>query len=222
MRIQYLQHVAFEGLGFIEDWALAKGHSLTSTKFYEAHILPDLSSFDWLIIMGGPMGVYDEEKFSWLAAEKALIRSAIDAGKTVVGICLGAQLIAEVLGAKVYPNKFKEIGWFPIQRSANSDLLPDNFTVFHWHGDTFDLPEGAYRLAETAACKNQAFIYKEKVLALQFHLEATPFTLQQMVQQGKDELLTAPYIQTEKQMLEGERYCAAGNKVMAGLLDLLS
>src|SRR2546428_2396131 len=115
MNIHYFQHVPFEGLGCIEDWANRKSHVLSSTRFFEKHTLSDLKTIDWLIVMGGPMGVYDESEYLWLKEEKEFIKKAIDANKVVIGICLGSQLIAEVLGAKVYKNKFTEIGWFPVE-----------------------------------------------------------------------------------------------------------
>ncbi|MEO8962417.1 MAG: type 1 glutamine amidotransferase, partial [Ginsengibacter sp.] len=172
LRIHYLQHVPFEGLGSIAEWAISNGHILTATQFFINSDLPEPADIDWVIIMGGTMGVCDEDKYEWLAAGKLFIRKAINAGKTVIGICLGAQLIAEVLGAKVYPNRYKEIGWYPIELNALSleNKLFNDFdhelTVFHWHGDTFDIPENAIWLASSEACKNQAFLYNEKVLGL--------------------------------------------------------
>lgn len=223
MKIHYLQHVPFEGLGFIENWALENKHSLSATKFFEKHQLPNLTSFDMLIVMGGPMSVYDEEKFPWLKEEKTFIKKAIEADKIVVGICLGAQLIAEVLGAKVYPNKGKEIGWFPIQKTGHFFFksLPDDFFVFHWHGDTFDLPRKAVHLASSVACRNQAFLYNKRVLALQFHLEATETTLQQMIENGRNELTEGEFIQNEKLIMREMKHCGENNKTLARILDWL-
>src|SRR5665213_1473810 len=115
LRIHYFQHVHFEGPGNIEEWCNKHGHSLTATKFYEDFKLPSLTDIDWLVIMGGPMSVNDEEEITWLAAEKQFIQKAIQAEKTIIGICLGAQLLADVMGSKVYQNTYKEIGWFPIE-----------------------------------------------------------------------------------------------------------
>ena len=161
MRIHYLQHVRFEGLGCIETWAQSEKHSLTGTHFFQNDPLPELGNLDWLIVMGGPMGVADEQKYPWLTTEKRFIEKAIRDGKTVLGICLGAQLIADVLGARVYSIQHKEIGWFPIeltdegQRSSLLGFIPDQFDVFHWHGDTFDLPDGATHLARSEACQTR-------------------------------------------------------------------
>ncbi len=195
LRIHYFQHVPFEGLGCIENWIDEQGHVLSSTKFYQNDSLPALDDIDWLIIMGGPMGVYDESKYDWLKAEKKFIDLAIKADKKVIGICLGSQLIAEALGSKVYPNHEKEIGWFPIRITADGQKnrllssLPESFEVFHWHGDTYDLPRGAKCLLESAGCKNQAFLYSDRVLALQFHFEVTAETIKEMVLHGREELI---------------------------------
>src|SRR6478672_4002501 len=159
--IHYVQHVPFEGLGCIETWAFEKGHTLSATKFYQGDPLPELATIDWLVVMGGPMSGHDETQHPWLKDEKKFIKQAIAAGKTVVGICLGAQLIADVLGAHVYKNTYKEIGWFEVTRTApENDLLNDlniPFPVFHWHGDTFDLSDDAQTLLQSKVCANQAF-----------------------------------------------------------------
>ncbi|AFD07585.1 type 1 glutamine amidotransferase [Solitalea canadensis] len=203
MKIHYFQHVPFEGLGFIESWIKEKGFELSSTHFFENHTLPDLNDVDWLIVMGGPMGVYDEDKYEWLKAEKEFIKKAIEADKVVLGICLGSQLVAEVLGANVFPNKFKEIGWFPVEvfEATHKFNFPQNrITVFHWHGDTFELPEGATLAASSRACINQAFRFKDKVVGLQFHLEATPESIEQMIKHCGDELEPNAFIQSAEQI----------------------
>jgi GMP synthase (glutamine-hydrolysing) len=127
--------------------------------------------------MGGPMNIYEYRNHPWLREEKRFIREAIESGRRVLGICLGAQLIADVLGAKIYQNDTFEIGWFPVRFAEAKKAapvfanFPDQLTVLHWHGDTFDLPPGAAHLAESDACKNQAFAFGPKVAALQFHIE---------------------------------------------------
>ncbi|MBX3240260.1 MAG: homoserine O-succinyltransferase [Chitinophagaceae bacterium] len=226
LRIHYLQHVPFEGPGYIKTWAEERGHILSATRFYRDDALPATDDFDWLIIMGGPMGVYDEDKFHWLAEEKTFIKNAIRANKTIIGICLGSQLLAEVSGARVYPNTQKEIGWFPVSLTSGThpltDGLPEKFEVLHWHGDTFDLPENATHLMQTAVCKNQAFIYDNCVLGLQFHLEATPETLAQMIENCRDELVAGDFIQSEESILQQKEYCAQTNAYLARILDRLA
>ncbi len=207
LKIHYLQHVPFEGLGYIENWISENNHQISCTKFFENEDLPNPDHFDWLIVMGGPMSVNDYEKHPWLKLEKKLIRNAIEKGKTVIGICLGAQLIASVLGAKVYPGLKKEIGWYPVHKtkagldhSLLSDL-PETFTAFHWHGDTFDLPKDSVHLLQTEVCPNQAFLYNERVLGLQFHFEVTPKSISQITSNCKNELTPDEFIQSEEEIL---------------------
>ncbi|HET7115080.1 MAG TPA: type 1 glutamine amidotransferase [Hanamia sp.] len=228
LRIHYFQHVPFESPGNIEVWCHENGHTLTSTKFYENPTLPALAEIDWLVIMGGPMGVYDEKKYNWLADEKQFIKEAIAARKTIIGICLGSQLLAEISGAKVYPNKYKEIGWFPVELSHDAMHnklfagINSPITVFHWHGDTFDLPENAVHLAHSEACRNQAFLYKKNVLGLQFHLEMTKDTLKEMLKTGKSELTKEKYIQSEEEIRSQEKFIENNKKVLFLILDRLA
>ncbi len=202
MRIHALQHVLFEGLGHIEQWRAAQGYPLTKTRFFANDPLPGPEDFDRLIILGGPMNIYEDAQYPWLAAEKACIRKAIEGGKSVVGICLGAQLLADALGSPVFAGREKEIGWFPIsltEAGKKSELFrgqPDQATVFHWHGDTFNLPPGAVHLAESAACPQQAFLYDNRILGLQFHLESTPETVQEILSHCESELVPGNFIQS--------------------------
>lgn len=226
MRIHYLQHVPFEGLGSIAEWAERRGHQIGCTRLSTGEGLPGVNDVDFLIVMGGPMGVDDEENYPWLKAEKDFLRAAIKAGKTVLGICLGAQLIASVLGAQVRKNGEREIGWFPLSQApelpgAFAGLIADGQTVFHWHGDTFDIPAGALHLWSSAACRNQGFLYGGKVLGLQFHLETTPASLAQLISHCGDELVTAPWVQRASEMVGHDEYFSSINKSMEDILDYL-
>lgn len=227
MKIHYLQHVPFEAPGYIETWAKERNYTVTSTKFYEKFDLPAQKDFDMLVVMGGPMSVNKEEKYPWLRLEKIFIKESINSGKIVLGICLGSQLIAEVLGAKVYPNIKKEIGWFPvyIENSVSGNALlkgfPHSFTVMHWHGDTYDLPGNSLHLMHSDICKNQAFLYNNQVLALQFHLEMTQSNLKSIVESCGDELVPDDYIQTPGEILNAGDRCAGINKYLVILLDNL-
>lgn len=222
MKLHCLQHVPFEGLGFIEEWAEAHGFSISVSQLFNNDSLPDPDDFDWLVVMGGPMGIYDHDKHPWLVAERDFIRQSIDAGKTVLGICLGAQLIADALGARVYPGPLKEIGWFPIQRMEGApELLPSEATVFHWHGDTFDIPDGAIRLAASEACRNQGFIYNDRVVALQFHMETTVESLEALIENCSSELVDAPFIQSAEHMRAGRHNIGILNAAMQNVLDQL-
>lgn len=224
IRIHYFQHASFERLGFIEEWAKRNSFPISSTRFFENSFrLPKLDDFDWLVVMGGPMGVYDEKAFPWLSVEKELLLKAIQQGKTVIGICLGAQLIANVLGVKVYPNKYKEIGWLSIDKIPLSHLLvediSDKNTVFHWHGDTFELPKYAIQIFRSEGCENQGFLYKDRVIGLQCHLEMTPTTIQAMIENCGEEIVEGKYTQTKEEIMENINHCATSNHILELILD---
>lgn len=219
MKIHWLQHVPFEGLGCIGPWLAANGHTVTCTRFWNNDRLPDADCVDGLIVMGGPMGVYDEALYPWLAAEKTFIKKIIAQNKPVLGICLGAQLIAEVLGAKVWKNRQREIGFFPVTGAGK--FFPAEFTPFHWHGDTFGIPPGAKHLASSKATENQAFIYKNHVLALQFHLETTEESLMSLYENGRDEITAGPFMQTLDEMRRHFHVLGNANALMHGLLARL-
>ena len=209
MKAHYLQHVPFEGLGSIETWLQSMRAEVSVTRFFEEPALPDPADVDLLVIMGGPMSVNDETSYPWLAAEKEFIRNAIEKDKAVIGICLGAQLIASAMGAAVYPNREKEIGWFPVTAKPVSDAddrfsFPRELLVFHWHGETFDLPEGATRLARSDACENQSFQLGRRVIGMQFHLETTPDAARDIVHHCRDELQPSRYVQSEAEILGAE------------------
>jgi GMP synthase-like glutamine amidotransferase len=228
MNIHWFQHVPFEGLGSIEHWAKRRGHQVSATRLYREDPLPDEQEVDGLIVMGGPMNIYEEDRYPWLLREKRFIEDAIKADKAVIGICLGAQLIADVLGAKVYTGRHKEIGWFPIYREREAQEskifrdFPSEMEAFHWHGDTFDLPSGCIRIAESAVCKNQAFVYDERVVGLQFHLEITRQGAKELISNCRAEIVEASFIQSVEEMLSTDDRFIKANERMERLLDVLS
>ncbi|MCP4122091.1 MAG: type 1 glutamine amidotransferase [Bacteroidetes bacterium] len=205
MRILCIRHVAFEGPGIIAEWAEEKGYDLEVVKIWLGETLPKAESLDGLIIMGGPMSAYDDDKSPWITDEKKLIANAIDLEIPVLGICLGAQIIANVLGAIVYPNKHKEIGWFPVELTESGKSHPiaqdlkTVFTTFHWHGDTFEIPPEATHLIRSSACRNQAFILGN-TLALQFHMEMLEENIRELSLRCAHELVEAPYIATAESL----------------------
>ncbi len=203
MHAHYLQHVPFEGLGSIEPWLLAHDYTITHTPLFASQEFPSPASIDLLVVLGGPMSVNDEIDHPWLIAEKRFIHECMATGKPMLGICLGAQLIANVSGAKVYPNTEKEIGWFPITPATTDPAcfqFPAALTAFHWHGETFDLPEQATLLASSAACKHQAFQMGSNIIGLQFHLETTPEAARKLATNCRHEITSAPFVQTEQQI----------------------
>ena len=227
MRIHYLQHVPFEDLANIERWAKSRGHDISRTRLFSDDPLPELSSFDWLMVMGGPMNIYEHERYPWLEGEKEFIRQAIAAGKIVLGICLGAQLMADVLGGSVIANEHKEIGWFEVRLTVEGrssplfSALPDRFTAFHWHGDTFQIPPGAARTAESRACINQAFVLG-KAVGLQFHLESSQESLDHLLENCADELRDGPFVQRVEELAAGRDRFAEILGLMETFLDRMA
>lgn len=228
-RIHFFQHVNYEDPGFIFTWCNDHNVQVTFTRFFENDGIPDVENYDCLVVLGGPMGVYDEKDFPWLTFEKAAIAAALRNNIPVLGICLGAQLLASILGAPVYKNGEKEIGWYDIQFTSRERIPPcfksrqnQQMKVFHWHGDTFDVPEKALLLASSEACKNQAFLYGDRVMGLQFHFEVTAASLEAMLINGRNELSGGKYIQNHQDILRQKERIPTVNKVMAEVMDWLT
>jgi GMP synthase (glutamine-hydrolysing) len=227
MRIHVLQHVAFENEGGLRRWAALRGHTLTRTRLFASDPFPSQRGFDALVVTGGPMNVYEYDRFPWLMHEKTFILDAIESEvrKPVLGLCLGAQLIADVLGARVRPNVHREIGWFPVSLMPAARPMelfrhfPPEFVAFHWHGDTFTLPAGAVHLAGSKACANQAFVMKNRILGLQFHLEYTRRNLQAMIRNAGDELVPGRFVQGADELLADPARIKGAQALLFGLLD---
>lgn len=223
MRIHFIQHMPFEYPGTIADWANEKNYPAAYTKIFEDANFPSIDSFDMLVIMGGVMGVYEENKYEWMKAEKKFIRKSIEENKKVLGICLGAQFIAEALDAKIFPHTQKEIGWFEVEKISAHKLtekLPQSFKTFHWHGDTFTLPENAIHLFKTNACVQQGFVYNNHVAGLQFHMEVKEDLLNGMAENERSELIKADYVQTEDEIKKlATEHIREQKKFMYNFLD---
>ncbi|HEX5151765.1 MAG TPA: type 1 glutamine amidotransferase [Parafilimonas sp.] len=213
----------FEHPASVADWAAEKNHAATYTKIFEDAAFPSIDSFDMLVIMGGVMGVYEETEYAWMPAEKAFIKNAIKAKKKVLGVCLGAQFIAEALGAKVFPHTVKEIGWFEVEKVTPHKLtqkLPQTFTTFHWHGDTFNLPDDAIHLFKTEGCVQQGFLYNDHVAGLQFHIEVKKDLLNGMTENERAELIKDRYVQTEEEIkILAQQHIGQQKRFMYELLD---
>lgn len=228
MRVHILQHVPFEGPGSIARWLAAHGAIVTRTALYEAPVFPALDELDWLIVMGGPMSVNDEAQLPWLAPERRFVADAMARDKTVLGICLGAQLIAAAAGARVRPGREREIGWHAVLPAASreSDPLAALFApateVFHWHGETFDLPRGARHLLRSAACDHQAFTLGDRVLGLQFHLETTIASAEALIANCPGDLRPGAHVQTAREMLSVPERFDRINTLMTRVLDALA
>ena len=221
MRIHCLQHVPFESPGYIRTWCAARGHDLAMVRLFANEPVPSPSDVEALIVMGGPMGVYDDAHYPWMKGEKHLIGAALEADKHVFGVCLGAQLVAYVSGARVYRNRFQEIGWFPVEATPAGVAfgLPHMFSAFHWHGDTFHIPDRAVNLARTDACERQMFAVGERVLGIQFHFEVTPEDVTAMCDEAGDDLPEGPYVQSAEKMRDPSLEYASSHALLGSILD---
>jgi GMP synthase-like glutamine amidotransferase len=211
MNFHFFQHVPFENPGYIETWLNENNYNITSTKFFEpSYKIPSLNQIENLIIMGGPMSVYDNEIYPWLKEEKYFIKEAVKSNKRILGVCFGAQLLADALGTEIFQNTEKEIGWFDVEiKSTFQDYLPGlqlpaKLKTFHWHGDTFHLPEGAINHASSDGCPIQLFTAGKNLMGIQFHFEATETTVQNMVSNCSSELVKGKYIQNADVILNNK------------------
>lgn len=176
--ITCFQHIDCEGPGTLGDTLKAKGVEMRILQPCKGETIPDQLG-DGLLILGGPMGAYEEALNPWMVNEVLNIRKALDARLPILGICLGSQLLAKAAGAQVFRGAQPEVGWAPVElteagtRTPIFKDIPKRFTAFHWHGDTFTLPSGSQRLAQSDLYRNQAFRLDDKAYGLQFHLEVT-------------------------------------------------
>ena len=225
MHLHYFQHDNFEDLGFIGNWATSRNITTSVTRFDMNPELPAHESYDWLVVMGGKMSVNDQADFSWLETEIAFIKEAIGLGKIVIGICLGTQLIAKATGSAVYKNSGPEMGFWPVHflHPAKTDKVfrhfPEKLDVLHVHFDTYELPEGAVNMAESAITKNQAYRIGENVFGFQFHFEVTPQNIFSFLNGVEPELVEGEFSQTKAQMLELSNCCSFNNSVFSKVLD---
>ncbi|MDG9926593.1 MULTISPECIES: type 1 glutamine amidotransferase [unclassified Pseudomonas] len=228
MRIAILQHVAFEGPAQIGQWLDRRGLLARVHHLYAGDALPRPEDFDLLVIMGGPMSVHDETEYPWLAAEKRLLREALAAGKRVLGICLGGQLLAEALGGEVRVADTAEIGWHLIEQHAEARrsplgrMLPQRLMAMHWHGETFSLPAGAIPLYHSAACALQGFVWEERAVALQCHLESSPASIEALIAACPEDLEHPGAVQDAATIQAGSAHCASLKASLFRLLDYLS
>jgi GMP synthase-like glutamine amidotransferase len=232
MRIVCLQHVDYEGPDKIGDWARERGHTLrTVVPLFESFPAPE--DFDLLVVMGGPMGAYDEASYPWLASEKRFIAEAIAAGALVFGVCLGCQLVAAAIGGRAHPHDVREVGWLEVRLTPTGQfgrvlgVLPETFIAGQWHGDTYDLPDGVRSGAVSDVCPNEAFETEGgRVVGVQFHLEWTPETLVELASRHGEWLARpgqgTPNVQTIDDLLKHLPALARGHEMLYALLDRLA
>lgn len=232
MRIHVLRHASFESEAFIADWAEGRGYTLSRSDLWKPGAsgnLPDPADIDMVVAMGGPQSVGDEVEYPWLVREKRFLREVVDAGLPVLGICLGAQLLADVLGAAVYPCEAEEIGWHPVEITGSCEThplfsaFPSRFVTFQWHGDTFEIPEGALSCAASQVCSNQAFVWEDRVVGLQFHPEMRPESVEALLAEfGHTLAQRGEWVQSEAAIRSADAYYDSNNRWLAVLLDKLA
>lgn len=210
-KVLVFRHVPHEGLGTIEPFLKQSNVAIEYCDLFKQHPVPqNLDPYSFVISMGGPMNVDETDRYPFLASERTLMAKAIRENLPVLGICLGAQMIARALGARVYRGPQKEIGWYPVHFSAEAseepmfkDFSTEHPIVFHWHGDTFDLPPSAVRLAASDGCPNQAFRYRDSAYAFQFHVEVTREMIQDWVAKNQTELMQSTPPISGEEILNG-------------------
>ncbi|MFT8317609.1 MAG: type 1 glutamine amidotransferase [Sporolactobacillus sp.] len=219
MKIDIFQHIASEGPAAIADWAEKRGDTLQLHKFYKNEPVPSGYDLNFLVVLGGPMSVNDQDK-PWIAEERRCISEALAANVPVFGICLGAQQLAKTLGAEVIAGE-KEAGWYPIKKTTHLlPFIPEVLTPLHWHGETFAIPQGAERLFSSEACNNQGFVFQKKAIGLQFHLEATKESVAALLACDGAYLDQSAYVQSAEQ-IAAFTVPEENHKILFWLLDEL-
>ncbi|PKL60573.1 MAG: amidotransferase [Methanomicrobiales archaeon HGW-Methanomicrobiales-4] len=226
IRVYSLEHAPYEELVFISQWLDEHRIPHHAVRLFEGDLLPEPTLVDLLLIMGGPMNIYEEEAYPWLVEEKAFIREIIDLGRPVLGICLGGQLIASVLGGRVTRSPVPEYGWHTVQKVPHSfpgifAFLPDMITVFQWHQDTFQIPPGAVHLYSAKTCSNQAFLYRSHVIGLQFHPEMDESTIRSFLAHSGYELEEKGLLSLQDDILFHIDFCSCGHTFISGVMHYL-
>lgn len=226
LNLYFFQHDPLESPGYILDWAHDRGHKCELVNFYDDDMLPDIKKVDGLVIMGGPMNIYDDEEYTWLETERDFVKQCIQSGKKVFGICLGSQMIADALGTLVKRNAHTEIGWFKVRIDQKklpkkfAGVFPDEFITFHWHSDTFDLPENSAGFASSKATVNQAFVQNDNVAALQFHPEITERGVTLLVEDHAETFENNfPFVQPRHEVLGTDSFFELNRKILFKFLD---
>jgi GMP synthase-like glutamine amidotransferase len=222
MRIFFLQHDPLDGPGAMIEWAEARGHTVATCLICEGAPLPPIESFDLLVSLGGPMGAYEEDLLPWLGIEKQYLRQTVAAGKKILGLCLGCQLLAEALGGKAFRHTCKEFGWQPIEplpQGADWFGTQKPFKAFQWHGDTYSLPPEAVQIATNEACDQQAFVIGNQVLGLQFHLEWTEQMARDALADPGAAPPKSPFVQSPEEILSDPSLFETGKRRFFLMMD---
>lgn len=230
MRLHLLEHDPIDmSCTNMTRWAKERGHTVQHTYLCSNETLPDMDNFDWVMIMGGSPHAWEGEKHPWLALEKAFISDALERDKFILGVCFGAQLLAEALGGAVTPNRHREIGWHEVAVTTEGRdgflfrNIQKRFMTFHWHSDHFSIPHGCIRLASSETTPNQAFIMEGKpVVGFQFHPEYSREMVTRFAHDSGHEWYPGPFVPGKDAILEQTRAMPDTYWLMAALLDNLA
>jgi GMP synthase-like glutamine amidotransferase len=233
IQIYSLEHAPHEDPVYITQWLYDRQIILHPVRLYLGDHFPDLNDVGILLIMGGFINIYDEDDFPWLVQEKLFIKAVIDAGKPVLGICLGGQLVSDILGGRVTKASVPEYGWHTTSRvcsavdrkwissSQGSGIFPDKIEVFEWHQDTFSIPPGAVRIYASDLCENQAYVYRDRIIGLQFHPEMDDPTIRDFLVHSSPELREKGIGYLESDIISRIGMCASGHQFIAGIMQYL-
>lgn len=225
LNIHYYQHVNYEGLAVVQKWCDENGHNISRTNFKNDEPIPNPDFYDALIVLGGPMSVHDETKYPWLIREKRSIDRALNDGKKVLGICLGAQLLAQSLGGTVRKSEYEEIGWHKIYLSYEAQTskyfagFPKEFDTFHWHGEEFSLPNNCTKIASSEICENQIFTYGDLAVGFQCHLEQNEYSIGRMLDRGESSLKQDEYVNSREEIIKNIHFAKFNNDILFKFLD---
>ncbi|HTM64453.1 MAG TPA: GMP synthase [Gammaproteobacteria bacterium] len=226
MKILFVTHASFEQPGSIEAWAKRHNHNTSEVRPYLGEFLPVIDDFDMMVLMGGPQSPIEIEKFPYLIDEIELVKQALKQKKRILGVCLGAQLITEALGANTERSPNKEIGMYPVELLADAasdpvfGMFPASFDVMHWHSDMPGLADGVVLLAKSEGCTRQIFRYGDRVYGFQCHFELTKELVEAMIKHCNDDLIAGKYVMSPEQLMALDY--RAINAQMDKLLDYLS
>lgn len=229
-----LEHAPYEDPGSISDHLETQGYAVSNISLYRGDPLPDPEEVRFLIIMGGPMSIHDEERHPWLSEEKKFIKDVISLNPPVLGICLGAQLLSDALDGEVGRADVPEYGWHEVRKTSDctrylrsavpllEEIIPDRILVFQWHQDTFSLPAGSVHLYSSNICQNQGFVYNERIIGLQFHPELKKEAIIQFLSASKDEIAGKDLRLVSDHIISHLHFCREGNLFAKKIVDYLT
>lgn len=228
MRVVTIQHDPLVKGSHVKAWARDRRFNHLNVRLDRDEPFPSISEFDCLVLLGGRMAIHDHDQYPWLEKEKDFIDRCLHGGKAVVGLCLGGQLIASVLGASITRNPYPEIGWHTValrpeaRWSPHLRDWPERFSAFNWHGDTFSLPDGAVHIAQSEACPHHGFVYGDRVIGMQWHPEFSASDIERLLDNCVEGLPGGPYVQPAIEIRNRLNEADRGRELLFSLFDSFS